>query len=511
MRWFVAVLIIFGLIMSNEKATADEGVLYLEKVRPIDESYQHDRAEYDQFIKQLQHLLSVRAENKMRAKLLGVKVNIVNRGKAEVFTLKNTIYIDIALLDLLMRFSDELSVSSIKNDQLMHMEFSLAYAVALNGDKSLPYLDPYNTARLSPEQWQLLWQAKLRSQKVIFDNILAFMVAHEMSHLLLNHDQSIQTIFPSTESRNSSNPVWVRVRREMELAADKLASELCINANLQPAQLLPWLTLNEIRRRFYGKSAEYPTSAQRIAVINDTYNRIIGADKLKGDLRELSPLAPHRDVLQLDYHLYLEEFRTVRQYAQQFLIEIDRIINDSIKSGYPVNEVADYIVFYITAHQELLLGHQDEKVIAELLTLINSANKETELDKNRFEELLNQSKVTKNVNELFRQELAMQPIRVDVMQSYLEMLKAKPGQFELGLNFPYLLSNTYFRWIPEVFSELVNALPQSETRARSLKPFMLGKDIISDPLTYQEKLNILRIWDGSFPSIKEVEQFVDQR
>lgn len=485
-------------------AMAVENDLALEKSRAADSKYQSDRSEYNRLIKQIQHILSVRANHKARQKLLGVKINIINRGRAEIFALQDAVYIDIALLDLLERYADELSVAQIKNDPLLHLEFNLSYAVALNGNKLLRYLDPYNTANLSREQWSLLWNAKKRAEKVIFENTLGFMIAHEMSHLLLDHNTTIQKMFPDMESRTDSNPAWIRTRRGIELAADQLASKLCLDALFQPAQLLPWLSLNEIRRRYYGKSAEYPTSAQRIAIINEVYNEIVGIENSGGDLREVGPLAPHKDVLQGDYHLYLEEFRGVRNFSQAFLVEIDNIIAGFLKQEAALKDIAEYIIFYIGAHKELLVSSRNPKSLDNLIELVEATNENSSLNKTLFISLLAEIDVSENVTELFLQELDFEPIGTEAILTYLSLLKTERGQYDLGLGYDYLLANTYFRWFPELFTEMINTLPKSEISARKLKPYVLGEPIIREPSSYIDKLNLLRVWNGEYPNTDEM-------
>ena len=63
----------------------EAGALYLEKPRVLGDSYQRDVEHYSVNIKQLQHILSVRAPGNVRSRLLGTPIRILNRGKAEVF------------------------------------------------------------------------------------------------------------------------------------------------------------------------------------------------------------------------------------------------------------------------------------------------------------------------------------------------------------------------------------------------------------------------------------------
>jgi hypothetical protein len=494
----LVVILMSSLATWPEKVVAIENDLPLEQPREVDSDYQSDRAEYTRIIRQLQHILAVRANQKVRQKLLGVNINIVNRGRAEIFALDDVIYVDMALLDLLQRYADELSVAHAKNDPLLQLEFNLSYAVALNGNKRLRYLDPYNTAVLSDEQKQLLWKAKLRAEKVIFENTLGFMIAHEMSHLLLNHNAVIRKMFPDENARKDNNPAWVRTRREIELTADELGSRICLNALLQPAQLLPWLDLNEIRRRYYGKAAEYPTSAQRIAIIENVYDEIIGEQVLKGDLREFAPLAPHKDVLQGDYHLHLDEFRRVRSFGQNFLVSIDKTITKLLEQNIALKEIAEYVAYYIAAHKELLTRSENPETVNKLIELVSNIEPDKPLDAPLFVSILDETGVSDSARELILQEISYDPVDMQALLTYLELLKTDRTQYDFGLKYDYLLANTYFRWHPELFAELIAALPAEETKARELIPYVIGEPIVREPPTYAEKLYLLRIWDGRY-------------
>lgn len=497
LRLHLIILTLCASLWSFESLSTQNALL-LEHKRKVDDSYKRDNSTYTKSIRQTQHILSVRADAETRKKLLSTKIHIVNRGKSDIFSMQDSIYIDIALLDLLNRFSDELSIATIKNDSIHQMEFNLAYAVALNGNKKLPYLDAYNTAKLSKEQVQMLWEAKQRAETVIFESILGFMIAHEFGHLQLSHDNIINTSFPDNESRTINNPKWIRIRREMELSADHFASQLCLNALIQPAQTLTWLDLNEIRRRYYGKSAEYPTTAQRIAVIDNVYNEIVGDRNKTGDLRTLSPLAPDRDVLQVDYNLFLDEFQKVRIFSQTFLIQLDSIIAELLKQHYTTRQVSDYIVAYIQGYRELLAGAEKPDIIISLQKMTSDAKGKKHFNKEKFVSLLNEAGIGENANALLQSELELEPLNMNTIETYIDVLKVKPTQFRDGITFRYLFSNTYFRWFPELFEDLLKSLPEEETKARALKPYVLGIPIVSELPSHMEKLNTLRYWDGNY-------------
>lgn len=492
------VVLVIIMLGESELMPQTKG-LDLEKPREYDASYQRDFAEYSQRIKQLQHILSVRADKEMKALLRSTRTRIINRGRAEAFSKGKMIYFDIAILDLLAQFSDELSLAEVKSDSYHQLTFNLAYAAAINGDKMLPLLDPHNTVNNSQEQWRYLRNEKLRSQKVIFDNILGFILAHEMSHLKLNHENIIKREFPEEQARHTGNSKWNRLRRNMELTADDTAARLCINSLIQPVQLLPWLSLNEIRRRYYGISAEYPTSAQRIAVIQKAYLDIIGADALRGDLRDSAPLPPHRDVAQLDYKLFLDEFRKVRAFRQSMLIEIDKIMASFLKDKFPVNEVATAFYVLVERQRDLLKGVKHEDVLDQVIRLISASEDQTKIDVGSAKSLLEKVGIGEYALAMIYDRLEQNPVDWKAIGEHLKILKKGPSQLYDGITYDYLLANTFLRWLPEVFAAIQALLPKKESRAKNLKSYRLNQPVRQPLPTYAEKLQILRSWDGKYP------------
>ncbi|MGA1869168.1 MAG: hypothetical protein ACMUJM_11565 [bacterium] len=478
--------------------TNENYTFYLEQPRRLDKAYQKDRAKYASEIKQLQHILSVRADKALKKILRSTKVIITNRGRAEAFTNRNTIYFDMALLDLVEHFAEELSAAEAKNDPYHQMEFNLAYAAALNDNKKLSLLDVRNTAKYTYDQNVFLWHIKERAKKVIFKNILGFILAHEASHLKLDHENIVNREFPAEKDRGIQNLKWNFRRREMELAADELAARICLNSLIQPAQLLPWLDLNQTRRRYYGKAAEYPTPAQRIAIIQKAYVDIVGNDEMGSNLTKLNPLPPHRDVLQNDYGLFLEEFRKVRAFRQSFLIEVDRMIASFINDKFANDEIATAIFVFIERQKDLLKGAKNQDALKQAIQLVSAAGEGKQLDVRQFKSLLEKAEIGSYELVLLQDELEKNPNDLSGIQDQLNILKGSPEQFLQAITYDYLLSNTLFRWYPDLFVAIQNKLPDIETKAKRLKPYRLDQPPYPPLSSYEQKLKVLREWNGKY-------------
>jgi hypothetical protein len=497
-RYVWAGVVLVVILLMCKEAMSQTNPLYLETPRRLEESYQRDHAEYARHIQQLQYLLSVRADESIKQLLLSTQVRIVNRGRAETFSSANVIYFDMAVLDLLAHFSDELSLAEVKSDAIHQLEFNLAYASVLNGDKTLALLDPYNTMVYTEKQKAYLWKEKLQAEEVIFDNILGFILAHEISHLALEHEQAVQKEFPDEQTRNTSNPHWNRRRREMELAADEMAARICLNAIIQPAQLVPWLHLNEIRRRYYGKSAEYPTTAQRIAMIQKAYAEIVGMDTLGGDLREFKPPAPHLDVAQTDYNLFLDEFRKVRAFRQTLLSSIDQAMATLVKKKYPLEQIASTFVVLVEEQRDLLKGAGHKEVIEELIKLVSGTGDKPPIDMSVVKSLLEKAGIGPYARAMLFDLLEQNPVDWIQMAGHLSILERVPEQFLYGLTYDYLLANTVLRWHPDAFAALQAALPEMEVKAKQLKSYRLDKPLRRPLPTFEQRVKVLKTWSGEY-------------
>ena len=490
----------FGMVTSKSYA------LQLEAPRVLDEQYQEDRAEYTEKIRQLRYLLSVRAKAAEKKVLLGARIYILNLGRAEAYTKGDAVYIDMGLLDLLSQFADELSLADVKHDALHQMEFNLVYAAALNGDKQLPLLDAMNTVALTEDQNLYLWKAKLRSEHIIFDNLLGFVLAHEFSHLILRHRERIANEFPEEGSRTTANPAWNRARRTMELEADEAAARLCLNALIQPAQLVAWLDLNETRRRYYGVSAEYPTSAQRIAVLQRVHEEIVGKSDLGPDLRNFIPLPPGQNVTQTDYLMYLSEFRKVRQYRQTLLVSIDREVLDLLAKGDTTDEALAVFIAYVEQQKDLLRGAKNKEALAELKASFPPGAASPSRPAAEISELIKNAGIGPYAETWLLGLLQADTPDWSQIGPAIELLEGDRSQFLLGIDYEYLLANTVLRWDPEIFARLQAMLPDTEVKARSLKPYVLDRPLYPDRPSFTERIEVLRQWNGVYPKGTDTNQ-----
>lgn len=494
-----ATLSALAVTMTSAKPAMSElSFLALETQREIDDAYQADRALYSQRIQELLHLLAVRAAPRARSTLLSVPVRIVNRGRAEAFSTGGKVYIDIALLDLLTHFADELSLANVREDAYHIMEFNLAYAAGLDGDKTLPLLDAYNTRELDQAQWQYLWREKQNVEKVIFDNILGFVIAHEMSHILLDHEREMLTAFPDENARHAENMTWVQARRTTELEADEVAARLCLNALVQPAQLLPWLDLNETRRRYYGKSREYPTTAQRIEMVSRAYRDIVGVAPDEPDLNEFRPLPPDRDVLKNDVRLFLDEFRKVRRFRQELLAWLDQTMTELLDNDVTPGDVGVLLYDFVEQRRELLSGAHDNSRLDAAIAAAESGATGGAINFDTLGEDLQTAGIGDRAMVLVSSLLDAPPVNWEELLVLLRTLRQAPLQFADGLDYTYFLANTHLRWQPDVFRALQAALPETENKARGLPPYLLGQPLRATPPTFAQRLRVLRAWDGKY-------------
>lgn len=484
------------IIMSTE-GKSQSYPFHLEKKRELDNNYQKDKIGYDLKIDQTRQILSVRAGKAIKQVISSAPVQIVNRGRAEALAVGNAIYIDIALLDLLSHFSDELSLAEVKQDPYHSLEFNLTYAVSLNGDKTLQLISAYNTLKLSQEQYDYLWNTKLIEQEVIFNQILGFILAHEISHIVLNHEKKIEEGFPVAGDRTIENPHWNKIRREEELEADSLASFICLKSLIQPAQLIPWLDLYEIRQRFYGRSSEYPTTTQRISVINKVYQMLIDKNKLSGDLMEFKPLPPHRDLFQGDYYMFLNEFQKVRKYRQMLLMGIDESVVSLIRNNVSLEEAVNTFIVLIEQQKDLLRGAKNKDAIRKLSDLIPN-DKASSFDRDQMITLLHQAGIGSFALALLEGIVSQNEIDWDEVKGYLSMLNQPAAQFLDGIMYDYFVANSAVRWYPEAFEMLRKILPENEKKAKSFKPYQIGHPTRNPLPSFEEQIKALKNWDGNY-------------
>ena len=494
----IAALAIVGMAGGLLAGDTMAGLLRLETPKPIDSKYQRAVLDYELQLTQLRQRLAVRAGTSMKRILLSANVLIVNRGRAEAITVGDAIYIDIALLDLLTELSFEIAVANVKSDPYHQLEFNLAYAVALNSDKLLPAIDPHQTADLSEEQWKHLWREMEQVRGITFGSILAFILAHEMSHLELRHAALVDREFPNEASRITDNPKWIAHRRRMELEADALGARTCIEALFIPAQFTMWLDLNEIRRRYYGLSPEYPTSAQRLAKIQIVHDELISQEKQVGDFRQFAPLPPDRDVAAHDYAMFLTEYRRVREMRRNLLRGLDEQIAVLRGQGDTLQEVAEYVVAWVDLQKALLSGANNRAPLDEALAIIRAEEDHSKIDAAKLGHLLEAAQMRDLALLSLQLQLEAESVDWVGFAQQVEIIQASQGQLADGIDFTYLLTNTHYRWEAEMLRALQRALPDTEVAAKEIQPLDL-KSPPRQPLpTFEERMRILSLWDGSY-------------
>ena len=469
--------------------------LHLETPKP-DAEFQQARSDYELHLTQLRQRLAVRASPSMRRLVLSTPVLITNRGRAEAVTVGDTIYIDIALLDLVYELSFEVAVSHVKADLYHQLEFTLAYASALNGDKLLPQTDRHNTARYTEEQNKYLWQEMEIARVVTFDNILGFVLAHEIAHLELGHQARVERDFPQQAHRTMDNAAWIAARRKMELEADSVGSRTCIDALLVPAQVLVWFDLNEIRRRYYGVAPEYPTMTQRLDTIQVVCDELMGENEL-GDLRQFAPLAPHRDVAAVDYAMFLEEYRRVRALRSKLLITLDEQLADLLGQGESVADAAEYVIGSVQLQRAMLRGATNPAPLEDALAIARTEGGPSEAEIAKLSPLFEAAGMQELALFALETQLTSEPVDWPALAQHIDVVRSSQGQLADGIDFKHLLTNTCFRWLPEMFDALKEALPDTETAAKALEPRSLEIPLPLQP-TLEERLDALRVWDGSF-------------
>lgn len=495
----MAMLIAAGLpVMANEQ-TAFE-VFRLEEPRPFDDSYQRDLVEYKRDIDSIIERLSIRAPKSVKELIGNINIRLLNRGRAEAFTSDHTVYMDIAILDLIDHSALESAISTIKSDPYHSMEFALSYSVALSADRVLHGVDPYNHANLDEEQWQTLWVDVTIHQSILFENCLAFILAHEFGHVVLEHDRKLKEEYRSVSDSKVDKSAWNKKRRQMELEADRFASELTLNALYQPANILPWFTLAGIRRHHYGKSSEYPDPGQREAVVKAVYQAWEEKGLLPADDHvELEPLPPDRDITKVDKIIGLKRLREVRDFRRNYLAIIDNQLKELLQAGYSVKDSTEAIVELTQSNKEVL-GSSCEKpaYLKEIVSEIESKAQGGEIDIDKIRGLVkkackNESKQGYLLNDLDQPDPDWQQIKTKA-----SLMRSQRPEYADSMMWEYFLANSIFRWHPEVYREYLESANRVAGEQVNLKPYMRGKPLKSPAPSREEMKAILNKWNGSY-------------
>jgi hypothetical protein len=258
------------------------------------------------------------------------------------------------------------------------------------------------------------------------------------------------------------------------------------------------LDLNEIRRRYYGKSAEYPTTAQRIAMIQKVYEETVGMDAFGGDLSEFKPLAPHRDIAQTDYNLFLDEFRKVRAFRQTLLSSIDQLMASLLKKQHPLEQIASTFVVLVEQQKDILKGTEKKEALNELIQLVSGVDDKSLIDVSAVKSMLEKAGIGEYARAMFLDLLQQNPVDWIQIAGYLSILEKAPKQFLYGLTYDYLLANTALRWHPDAFVALQAVLPEMEVKAKQLKPYRLDQPLRGPLPTFEQRVKVLKTWNGRY-------------
>ncbi len=470
--------------------------------RQFDDSYQQDVLEYMRIIREILRLLSVRSNLEVRGRLLTLPLRIMNRGRIEVFVSRGTMYVDIAFLDLLWLFSFEQGVADVKRDPYHTLEFTLTYAIALHSHLPFEQLDPYNSAALSDAQFRQLWEDAFHVQQIAFENTLAFTLSHEVGHLVLGHEEEARKIFPNPETHRPDNGDWVFWRRQTELAADRFAALLSLDANYQPAQVIPWLGLVEVQRSFYGSSAEYPTPGQRESTIWSAYVERFGGNGIDtSGLARVDPLPPDRNVSQVNRAQNLENVRRIRTFRRNFLAELDAQVGQLLGRGADADFAAEFFIHQVEGYRSLLHGAEHPEVIEEALSLIDTAGK---VGREFIEEMCSLFELAFSAPEpvnLLSANLEAEPIDLEKLRKLLEWAKEGFPMFADALELEYLLANTRFRWEPAFFQKMLSQISELRRTRLRFAPYRLGEPLRPRRFTIEERIEALQRWDGSYAEV----------
>lgn len=472
--------------------------------RRFDDDYQQDILEYFQLMRNLLRLLAARSDGATHAKLLTLPLRILNRGRVEAFVAQDTVFVDIALLDLIWIFSFEQGVADVKRDPYHLIEFALTYADALHTERSIEQLDPYNTARLSEAQFRQLWADARHVQRIAFENTLAFVLAHEVGHLLLAHEDGVRKAFPDPRTRRLVNGRWVIWRTRAELAADRFAALLSLDALYQPAQVIPWFDLVETRRSYYGSSAEYPTPGQRASTIWSAYAERFGGDGIDtSGLSRVDPLPPDRDMTKVDRARNLQNVRQVRSFRRNFLAELDGQVSQLLDQGVDAETAATLFADQAEGYRQLLYGADDPDAIEEALSRIDASGTVTQALVEDLRALFARAFLTPQPADLLSAPLEVQPVELEDLRQLLVWARDGQSSFADALEMGYLLANTRFRWEPVVFEAMLAHMTRSQPARLRLAPYYLGTSAHQPRPTFNERLEVLERWDGSYSEAYE--------
>jgi hypothetical protein len=484
----------------GQSAVEQYETFFLEKARPFDDAYQKDRDRYLSDIHSVLKRLAIRADEAVKDKIGSIKVHVNNRGRAGVITIKDTIYFDIAILDLLEHAALEYAIADVNGDDYHVLEFHVAYSVALSTDKILRGVNPYNHASFEEEQKKTLWEDVNRYQQIFYRNCLAFILAHEIGHVVLRHNEQINAEFPTEEQKKADLTAWNKRRREIELAADDFAAELSLRTFYQPANIVPWFTLVDTRRTFYGSSPEYPNPKQREAAIRAVYQRWMDAGLWpESEYAWPDPLRPDRDMTKVDKIIGLKNIREVRTFRRDFLAAIDRQMIELINSGAR-SDIAAAAAVEVVERNRRILGTECEspEKLDELIREIENTPSVEKIEQARVRSLIELACQGKDRREYLLSLLEEDPVNWTEVKGTAALLKNSRPEFADAIQWRHILARTVVRWYADIYKAYLQAVATQTGQKFHYEPYTIGKPLRKAPPSDQEMLEFLRNWNGSY-------------
>jgi len=224
---------------------------------------------------------------------------------------------------------------------------------------------------------------------------------------------------------------------------------------------------------------------------------LIDEDKRLGELNDFKPLPPHKDIFQGDYHMFRQEFQKVRAYRQNVLMLIDEIVLSLVQNNASLDDISDSFMHIVEQQRDLMTGAKNKDSIRHILSLIPNEG-QVHADISKMKKMLEGAGIGDYAYGLLEDLLDQDEIQWNQFKDYLTVLNDPPTQFIDGISYEFFIANSALRWYPAYFTALQDRLPEEELKAKSLKPFELGKPIRNPYPTFEERLYVLKNWDGKY-------------
>lgn len=474
----------------------------LEQPREINSNYQSDRQEYDLAIQRILQRLAARADPALRDQIGQLDIRIVNRGRIAGFISGDRVIFDIAYLDLLTHFSLEYAISRQRADPFYLLEFHILHAIALSGNKRLEQIDPRNNAALTQKQFRTLWDDVLRYKQTFFENALAFVVAHEIGHVALEHNAALNREFPSEEVRSERIDSFNRIRRNQELEADRFGTDLALRAFYSPAIILPWFLLIDMRQRHYGKSSEYPVPVRRESVVLEVYGDWVSGGQMPDfEYVDLDRLSVRNMMWLSNRQVNLENVRKVREFRLSIQLMFDEVIFESLHDQTITAEDLTAAVQLIELIRvSVSEGCAEPAYLEQLRGLIDDAEQEA----SRFDRKIAQGLALSACGDDSYQALYLNtlintdPPKLGALRNVVDLMRTPNDAFGAGIEWQFLLNNAYFRWNPKIFAALTSTVADVTGEVYEMKPYVAGEPLEVLAPAHSKIMEFLSGWDGNY-------------